>query len=179
MSSAQSPCQNESFVYTSRKLLKNRNSTFPAVRYFTRKLELVPNILSAIVGCYPGETSLLKKEFKIWGIIDNSWKKDPIIFVSLRHQINDGRTAGYSENAIAGGVLKKMSTNLRLRNVLETVEGLSFDSLLRFYKILRRRRWHRFIQPINVNGSALWWNDIHVLLFFKKHFFAWASIFLT
>ena len=31
--SAQSPCQTESFVNTSRKLLKNRNETYPAVRY--------------------------------------------------------------------------------------------------------------------------------------------------
>ena len=33
----QPSCQNESFVDTSRKLLKNRNETFPAVRYFTMK----------------------------------------------------------------------------------------------------------------------------------------------
>ena len=33
--SAQSSCQNESFVNTSRKLLKNRNETFPAVPYLT------------------------------------------------------------------------------------------------------------------------------------------------
>ena len=36
--------QNESFINTSRKRLKNRNSNFPAVRYFTRKPELVSNI---------------------------------------------------------------------------------------------------------------------------------------
>ena len=35
--------QNESFVNTSRRLLKNRNKTFPAVCYFTWKLQLVPN----------------------------------------------------------------------------------------------------------------------------------------
>ena len=42
---AQSPCQNESFVNTRKKLLKNRNYKFPVVHYFTRKLELVPDIL--------------------------------------------------------------------------------------------------------------------------------------
>ena len=46
--SAQSPCWNESFVNTSKKLLKNKLS--PAVRYFTWKLELVSNILWVIVG---------------------------------------------------------------------------------------------------------------------------------
>ena len=43
--SAQSPCQNGSFVNISRKLLENRNETFPAVRYSTWKLELVSDIL--------------------------------------------------------------------------------------------------------------------------------------
>ena len=33
----------------SKKLLKNRNQTFSIVRYFTRKIELVSNILSMIV----------------------------------------------------------------------------------------------------------------------------------
>ena len=32
---AQSCCQNKSFVNTSGKLFKNRNETFPVVRYFT------------------------------------------------------------------------------------------------------------------------------------------------
>ena len=33
--SAQSPCQNESFVNTSRKLLQSRNQSLPIMRYFT------------------------------------------------------------------------------------------------------------------------------------------------
>ena len=33
--SAQSPCQNENFVNTSKKVLKNSNYTFPVVHYFT------------------------------------------------------------------------------------------------------------------------------------------------
>ena len=44
--SAQSPRQNETFVNTSRKLLKNRNDTFPVMRYFTWKPEFVSNPLS-------------------------------------------------------------------------------------------------------------------------------------
>ena len=32
---AESSCENASLVDTSRKLLKNRNETFPLVRYFT------------------------------------------------------------------------------------------------------------------------------------------------
>ena len=81
---------------------------------------------------YLGQPSLLRKDFKIRGIIGNSGQKDRINFVSLAHQINDGRTAGYSDNEIAGGVLKAMPPNLRLRNVLESMECLNLDTLLRF-----------------------------------------------
>ena len=52
--------------------------------------------------------------------------------MNLAHQINDGRTAGYSDYEIVGGVLKAMSPNLRLWNVLETMESLTLDTLLRF-----------------------------------------------
>ena len=47
--SAQFSCQNENFVYTSKKLLKNKNQTFPIVRYFTWKLESASNTLWMIV----------------------------------------------------------------------------------------------------------------------------------
>ena len=50
------------------------------------------------LGGYIGQTSLLRKDFKVRGIIGNSGQKDRISFVSLTHQINDGQTAGYSDN---------------------------------------------------------------------------------
>ena len=37
------------FIITSKRLLKNRNQTFPVVRYLTWKLEFVAKILSMIV----------------------------------------------------------------------------------------------------------------------------------
>ena len=40
----QSPCQNASFVNTSKKVLKNRNKTFPVMLHSTRKPEPAPNI---------------------------------------------------------------------------------------------------------------------------------------
>ena len=57
------------------------------------------------LGGYLGQTSLLRKDFKIRGIIDNSGQKDRTSFVSLTYQISDGRTAGYSDSEIVGGVL--------------------------------------------------------------------------
>ena len=69
---------------------------------------------------YLNQTSLLRKDFKIRGVIGNAGQKDLLSFVSLSHQINDGRTVGCSEKEIIVGVLKVMKLNLRLRNVLQT-----------------------------------------------------------
>ena len=80
--------------------------------------------MKELVG-YLGQTSLLRKDFKIRRIIGNSGQKDRICFVSLTHQINNGRTAGYSFSEIVRGVLKAMPSNLRLRNVLETMDCLT------------------------------------------------------
>ena len=46
--SVQFSSQNQNFVNTSEKLLKNTIQTFPVVRYFTWKLEFVSNILSIL-----------------------------------------------------------------------------------------------------------------------------------
>ena len=81
------------------------------------------------LGGYLGQTNLLRRDFKISGIIGNSGQKDRISFASLTYQINDDRTAGYSDHEIVVGVLKTtMLPNLRLRNVLETMQGLILDT---------------------------------------------------
>ena len=49
---AQSPFENENLANTSKKLLKNRNWTFPVVRYFTWKVQFASNTLSMIVAGY-------------------------------------------------------------------------------------------------------------------------------
>ena len=43
------------------------------------------------------QISLLKKGIKIRGVISNAGQNDRLSFVSLSHQINDGRTARYSD----------------------------------------------------------------------------------
>ena len=50
--SRQSSSQNESFASISENLLKSRNWTFPVVRYFSRKLDFVSNILWMIVASF-------------------------------------------------------------------------------------------------------------------------------
>ena len=49
------------------------------------------------------QTNLLRKGFKIRGVISNAGQNDRLSFVSLSHQINDGRTTGYSEKEIIAG----------------------------------------------------------------------------
>ena len=56
ISQRQSPRQNGGFAHTRRKLKNNLNS--PAVRHFTRKPELVPNILQAIVDSNGSDLSI-------------------------------------------------------------------------------------------------------------------------
>ena len=92
---------------------------------------------------YLNQTSLLRKDFKIGGVIGNAGQKDRLSFVSLSHEINDGRTAGYSKKEIIAGVLKSMASNLRLRNVLETMTDLTLVRLMRFYKHILKKAMHQ------------------------------------
>ena len=58
-SSAQSPSQNKNLADSSKKLLKNRNETFPAFCNFTWKLEFFANILLIIVDSPFHQASLI------------------------------------------------------------------------------------------------------------------------
>lgn len=60
------------------------------------------------------------------------WSNKSISFVSLNYLINDGSTEGYSDKKIVSVVLKAMSTNFLLRNVLETMKRLALNTFLRF-----------------------------------------------
>ena len=96
--SSQSPCQNQRFVNTRRKLLKNRNWTFLVVHYFTWKLELVSDILWVVavkekfdkkieltdkinqidlIYCFKGNTA--KINFMISIIVSNALKKQDLV----------------------------------------------------------------------------------------------------
>ena len=64
-SSAPSSYQNDSFVNTSKRLLKNRNWTSPVVRYFTPTLKFVSYILARTV-----DIKLSKNSKRIFNCID-------------------------------------------------------------------------------------------------------------
>ena len=43
---------------------------------------------------YLNQTGLLRKAFKIRTVTDNAGQKDWLSFVSLSHQVNDGKATG-------------------------------------------------------------------------------------
>ena len=52
--------------------------------------------------------------------------------MSLMHQINEAKSAGYDQNEIVNEVIRAMVPSLTLRNVLETTIDLNLDRLLSF-----------------------------------------------
>ena len=78
------------------------------------------------------KTSLLRKEFWVKGSIGEADQKEKLTYVSLMHQINEAKAAGYDQDEIVNGVMRAMVPTLTLRNVLETATDLSLDRLLSF-----------------------------------------------
>ena len=52
--------------------------------------------------------------------------------MSLTHQINEAKSAGYDQDEIVNEVIRAMVPSLTLRNVLETTIDLNLDRLLSF-----------------------------------------------
>ena len=78
------------------------------------------------------KTSLLRKEFRVKGSIGEEGQKEKLTYVSLMHQINEAKAAGYDQAEIVNGVIRAMVPSLTLRNVLETTTDLNLDRLLSF-----------------------------------------------
>ena len=82
------------------------------------------------------KTSLLKKEFRVEGSIGEVGQKEKHTYVSLMHQINEAKAAGYDEDVIVNGVIRAMVPSLTIGNALETTTDLSLDRLLSFLEVL-------------------------------------------
>ena len=78
------------------------------------------------------KTSLLRREFRVKGQIGEVGQADKLSYVSLMHQITEGKAAGYDEDDIVNGVIRAMIPSLTLRNVLETTSNLTLERLLHF-----------------------------------------------
>ena len=78
------------------------------------------------------KTRLLQKDFKIKVQIGEVGQKDKISHVSLMHQINKVKSSGYDQEDIINSVIRAMTPNLTLRNVLETKLHLSLKKLMQY-----------------------------------------------
>ena len=81
------------------------------------------------------KTSLLRKEFRVKGSIGEAGQKEKLTYVSLMHQINEAKAAGYDQDEILNGVIRAMVPSLTLRNVLEAATDLNLDRLRSFLEI--------------------------------------------
>lgn len=78
--------------------------------------------------------SLLRREFKIQGIIGEPNQKDKLGYRALLTQIEAGLTKGYSEQEVISAVIRAVQAGLQLRSYLESVSNITLDKLR---KILR------------------------------------------
>ena len=106
------------------------SSDIQAVADNDQKVEGKMNILQEL-GVLK-KTSLLKKEFWVKGSIGKAGQKEKLTYVSLVHQINEFKAAGYDQDEIVSGVIRAMVPNLTLRNTLETTADLNLDRFMSF-----------------------------------------------
>ena len=74
-------------------------------------------------------SKVLKRDFKIHGVIAGDNFKDGLSFVSLSRQIDAGLKAGYKENEIIDAVIRAVSPSLQLRSYLEMIQDLTLTRL--------------------------------------------------
>ena len=79
-------------------------------------------------------SKVLRREFKIHGIVAGDNFKDGLSFVSLARQIESGIKACYKETEIVEAVIRAVSPSLKLRSYLEMIEDLSLSRLRQIMK---------------------------------------------
>ena len=77
---------------------------------------------------------LLRRDFRIAGMVAPQGQKDKLSFMSLNGQIEDGLQLGYSESEVIDAVIKCISPSLPLRDYIEAMRETGTDAIL---KILR------------------------------------------
>ena len=75
------------------------------------------------------------KDFKINGSIEGPGERDKLSYTSLAYQIQNGRTAGFSEAEICAGVIKAIAPGNFLRSYLESKSYLNVDSPIQIMRI--------------------------------------------
>ena len=79
-------------------------------------------------------SNVLRREFKIHGVVAGDNFKDGLSFVSLARQIESGIKAGYKESEIEEAVIRAVSPSLKLRSYLEMIQDLSLSRLRQIIK---------------------------------------------
>ena len=73
--------------------------------------------------------SLFRREFKIYGQINEQGKGDQLSFVSLSRQIEGAIEKGYTDKEVVEAVIKAMKPGMQLRSFVETVRDLTLPRL--------------------------------------------------
>ena len=74
-------------------------------------------------------SKVVRRDFKIHGVVAGDNFKDGLSFVSLSRQIDAGLKAGYKENEIIDAVIRAVSPSLQLRSYLEMIQDLTLTRL--------------------------------------------------
>ena len=72
---------------------------------------------------------MLRREFKIHGIVAGNNLKDGLSFASLTRQIESGIKACFKETGIVEAVIRAVSPSPKLRSYLEMIEDLLLSRL--------------------------------------------------
>ena len=81
---------------------------------------------------FHSQISAFHKDFKIRGAIGEAGQKDKLSDISLLKQIEEGKDKSYSDKEIVNAVIKAITPELYLRNVLETIDNVTLDRLMQF-----------------------------------------------
>ena len=79
-------------------------------------------------------SKVLRREFRIHGVVAGDNFKDGLSFVSLARQIESRIKAGYKESEIVEAVIRAVSPSLKLRSYLEMILDLSLSRLRQIMK---------------------------------------------
>ena len=78
--------------------------------------------------------SILRREFRIVGVLGPQGMKENLSFMSLNRQIEEGLKRGYEENEVIDGIIKCISSSLPLKDYIEAMRESGLETI---NKILR------------------------------------------
>ena len=104
-------------------------------------------------------SKVLRREFKIHGVVAGDNFKDGLSFVSLVRQIESGIKAGYKESEIIEAVIRAVSPSLNLRSYLEMIQDLS---LFRLRQIMKSH-FSNLVQALFLHVVETWLQDESLL----------------